>query len=152
MKCMALAIGISIASATAVASEIYRWTDEDGTVHYGDRPSGEADEQRVAIDSRPTDNAAVQQRYDEHFSQQSDESESQDSDEEEERRPTRAERRAEAAQRQADCERYRAQLERYESSRRLYREQENGERYWMDDNEIEEIRVQARALVAETCG
>ena len=147
---LALAIGFSVVSASAVASEIYRWTDEDGTVHYGDRPSGEADEQVVAIDSRPTDNAAVQQRYEARFSSQASSTETQ-SAEEEERPPTRAERRAAAAEQQANCQQYRAQLERFESSRRLYREDENGERVWMTDDEVEATRNRARALVQETC-
>ena len=38
-----------------------------------------------------------------------------------------------------------------EASRRLYREDENGERVWLDDNQILDARNAARERVAETC-
>ena len=41
------------------ASDIYKWIDEDGNVHYGDRPAGEQPV-RVAVVSRPTDPARIQ--------------------------------------------------------------------------------------------
>ena len=154
MKWLTLAVGCSMLASAGLASEIYRWTDEDGNVHYGDRPTGQADEQRVAIKSKPTDNSAVQQRYDNRLG----ESEGPrfvagpDNEEaEEDRRPTRAERKAAQAEREADCEKFRAQLERMEASRRLYREDENGERVWLDDNQILDARNAARERVAETC-
>ena len=51
-----------VASGAAVGGEIYKWTDEDGNIHYEDRPTGSAPVQRVAIVSRNTDNEAVQAR------------------------------------------------------------------------------------------
>ena len=41
----------------ALSGEIYKWTDEDGNVHYEDRPTGD-DVQLVAVSSN-TDNSAV---------------------------------------------------------------------------------------------
>lgn len=151
-KWFALAAGCLAVSASGVASEVYRYTDENGTVHYGDRPTGEADEQQVAIVSRPTDPVAVQQRYQARYGESDDSSgSSEESAQEEERKPTRAELKAAEAQRAADCEQYRARLERFESARRLYRESEGGERYYMTDDEILETRTKARELVDKTC-
>ncbi len=30
-----------VAANAVLAGDIYKWTDEDGNVHYGDRPAGE---------------------------------------------------------------------------------------------------------------
>src|SRR5210317_1699840 len=42
----------------AIAGDIYKWVDADGNVHYEDRPIG-AQSERLDIQSRPTDRAAV---------------------------------------------------------------------------------------------
>ena len=49
-------------SGIAFANDIYKWTDEDGNVHYGDRPTGDATEERMAISSSSTDPSKVQAR------------------------------------------------------------------------------------------
>lgn len=153
-KWLVLAVGCSLVSAASFASDIYRWTDEDGNVHYGDRPTGQTDEQRVAIRSEPTDNSAVQKNYDDQYgstaSQEGPRAASGD-DDEENRPPTRAERKAAAAERQAECLELSARLERMEGSRRLYTQNENGERVYMDDDAILKAREDARARVAEAC-
>ena len=52
------------ASGLAVAGEIYKWTGEDGNVHYEDRPVGKTDMEHVDVVSRNTDNTVVQARLD----------------------------------------------------------------------------------------
>ncbi len=57
MKTLTIAIAALLSLAvtgTATASDIYKWTDEDGNVHYTDRPEG-VQVERVGVDSRPTD-------------------------------------------------------------------------------------------------
>ncbi len=145
-------ITVTLATAaiatTAGASDIYKYTDEDGNVHYVDRPTGEPSEERVPIVSSRTDNAAVSARVQARL---------ENSLSAEERRQQRnAERQAEAdeaadrEQRAAKCEEYRARLETYVTSRRLYRE-ENGERVYLDDDERNEARQKMEQLVADTC-
>jgi hypothetical protein len=46
------------ASGIAFAGDIYKWVDEDGHVHYGDKPVG-AQSERMAIQSTPTDPARI---------------------------------------------------------------------------------------------
>ena len=61
----------ALAFATSVsANEIYKWTDENGNVHYEDRPSGEPTEERLALSYRRTDSGAVQQRVAAHHERQ----------------------------------------------------------------------------------
>ena len=50
------------ASGIAFANDIYKWTDEDGNIHYGDRPTGDATEERMAISSSSTNPSKVQAR------------------------------------------------------------------------------------------
>ncbi len=131
----------------ALANEIYKWTDDEGNVHYGDRPSGEPTEERVFISYKRTDGAAVQARV------------AARRENDEIRREARAddarseeEIRAEREDRKKKCDDYRAKLETLVTSRRLYREDENGERVYLEDNEREDARQRAEELVAEYCG
>ena len=49
-------------SASAFANDIYKWTDENGNVHYEDRPSGQASEQRLQLSYNRTNAKAVEGR------------------------------------------------------------------------------------------
>ena len=62
MRYQAIVVGLVLAATgtgLALASDIYKWTDETGNVHYADIPSGDFPE-RVDIESRPTDPDRVQ--------------------------------------------------------------------------------------------
>jgi len=61
---VAIACAALLAGGLASAGEIYKWVDENGNVHYEDRPIGKTDMEHVDIASRNTDNAAVQARVD----------------------------------------------------------------------------------------
>ena len=53
-----VSVATLLAVARAVAGEIYKWTDDDGNVHYEDRPIGESGMERMEIVSQNTDNSA----------------------------------------------------------------------------------------------
>ena len=53
-----LILSVALAGA-ATASEIYKWTDEDGNVQYTDKPM-DPSAQQLDIASSPTDNSQVQ--------------------------------------------------------------------------------------------
>ena len=149
MRTRTLTIATLAAAAiagSAVAADIYRYTDAEGNVSYVDRPTGAPTEERVPIVSKPTDPTQVQARAQTRFNRSG-----MDSGELEEDPPTRAERAEAERQRAEKCQQYRAQLETYLTSRRLYRETGNGERQYLDDNEILEARNQAEELVVEYC-
>ncbi|MCH8073174.1 MAG: DUF4124 domain-containing protein, partial [Proteobacteria bacterium] len=62
MRYLPIAVVLTLvvsAAGTAVAGDIYKWTDEEGNVHFEDRPAGEQPE-RLAIQSKPTDPARIQ--------------------------------------------------------------------------------------------
>ena len=138
-----------VVSAPTLASEIYKWTDDEGNVHYGDRPSGESSEQRIGITYKRTDRADLQARVDSHRESQSARQEARQARAEEQK--TAEEQRAEAEERETKCEDYRARLETFVTSPRLYREDENGEREYLDEKETQDARQRAEELVAEYC-
>jgi hypothetical protein len=154
MKLKRLTISVLVlalaASVPTLASEIYKWTDAEGNVHYEDRPTGESNEERLSVTYKRTDRAVVQARIDSRQENQALRQEARQAEAEDKK--TAEEQRAEAEDRQAKCESYRARLETFVTSRRLYREDENGERVYLDDKETQEARQRAEELVAEYCG
>jgi hypothetical protein len=143
------AAAIVFAAASAPAGEIYKWTDEDGNVHYEDRPSGAPTEERLALNFRRTDSGAVQQRINARHDRQS--SRAEEKSMAEAARQEAAENAAAAEEREQACERARARLETYLQSPRLYRTDANGERVYLDAEQRQEARGKAEEQVKEFC-
>jgi hypothetical protein len=138
-----------VAAGSAVASEIYRYTDANGEIHYVDRPTGAPSEERVAISSKPTNPAQAQARAAQRYA--TDPSAGATEEDRQEETKSRAERAAEAKETEQKCQQYRDQLESYVTSRRLYREDENGERVYLDEAERQEARSKVEELIVENC-
>ena len=136
-------------AAGAPASEIYKWTDEEGNVHYEDRPSGAPTEERLALSYRRTDSGAVQQRINARHDRQTARAEAKSVAEAAEREA--ADNAAAAEERKQACERARDRLERYLQAPRLYRTDANGERVYLDEAQREEARRKAEEQVTEFC-
>lgn len=135
-------------SGIAFANEIYKWTDEEGNAHYGDRPSGEESEERLDIVSRPTDPARVQARVE---SRHAAKEQPEQAAPAEPAGPTEEELRAQAAERAEKCETYKARLQKFVTSRRLYRHDENGERVYLDEEQAQAARERVENQVQEYC-
>ncbi len=141
-------MAMTIASG-AMANEIYKWTDDDGNVHYEDRPTGAASEERVDITYRRTDGGALQKRVQARVDAQTarEEANSVAAAEEQEA----ADNAAAADARKEKCTRSRARLESYLQSRRLYRTDANGERVYLDDAQRQEARQKAEEQITQFC-
>ena len=142
----ALAIAVSTG---AYADDIYKWTDENGNVHYEDRPSGEATEERLQFSYNRTSSTAVQNRVQARREATATRREARAEAEAEER--TAAENRAAAEDKLAKCQSYRAKLKTMIESRRVYRANETGERTYLDDAQRAEARSKAEELIQENC-
>lgn len=136
-------------SGSAVAKDIYKWTDEEGNVHYRDRPTGAPSEVRLGISYKGTDKTIVEQQQKAQLDSQTARQERRNARDEADR--AAAAEAAAAAERQKQCDSYRASLERYAQSRRLYREGENGERTYLDDDEMMQARKRLEDHIAENC-
>lgn len=135
----------------AMASEIYKWVDEDGNVNYGDRPTSNqgANPEVVALTYRRTDSSSVQQRVAAQGEAEAAREEQRAARADEKK--AAAEQAAEAEAKQKRCDTYRARLETFVQSRRLYREDDNGERVYLDETQTNAARQRVEELVAENC-
>jgi hypothetical protein len=137
-----------VAAHSAIAGDIYKWTDAEGNVHYGDRPAGEQPE-RVAVESQPTDpariQAATQARADARTARSEAAAAAAASG------PTPEQLKAEAAERAERCTSVKAQMQQLVTSRRLYREDENGERVYLDESETIAARERVENQISEFC-
>ncbi len=136
------------ASGIAFANDIYKWTDEDGNDHYGDRPTGDATEERLAISSKPTDPSKVQAQVQSRYAAREAAEAAAAS---EPQGPTKDELRAQAAEKKQKCDTYKARLQKFVQSRRLYKADENGERVYLDEEQTQAARERVASQVEEYC-
>ncbi len=145
-----IACAALLTSGLAVGGEIYKWVDENGNVHYEDRPLGEANVERVVtVRSRNTDNAAVAARVDDRRKAQAAAAQVESEAPEE---MSKEDLRAEKQARHEKCQTYRAQLQTFLTAPRMYKEDEGGERSYLDEDQIMEARSKVEAQIQEYCG
>ncbi|MBT8109678.1 MAG: DUF4124 domain-containing protein [Gammaproteobacteria bacterium] len=142
------AVVITLAGG-AYAAGIYKWTDADGNIHYEDRPSGSATETRMALSYSRTDPGSVQAQKQGLADSVAARQEARAKADEDAK--SAAEEAAKAADKQKKCETYRARLQTFIQSRRLYRQDENGERVYLDETETQTARQKVEELIAEHC-
>jgi hypothetical protein len=141
------AVTLALAAHGAVAEGVYRWTDAQGRVHFGDRPPGDDTSMAIAPPAPPAatapsdvERAVRRQRLLDMYR-----------DERLEREEREAKEKSEDEDRRQRCALARDRLERYEGSPRIYDPQPNGERRYLSDGERDaEIRT-ARNEVARWC-
>jgi hypothetical protein len=146
------ALGLAILAALALpaAAQIYKWVDEKGRTHYGEKPpegvkavemgaappsSGSNPVPPAQPDWKQKELEAKRQRIDR------EKKESQES--------ARAERGA--AERQYRCEDGRRRLAMLDEQIRLYDRNDKGEKVYMEDKDRPAAYDAARRLVAENC-
>ena len=137
------------ASGGVLANEIYKWTDEDGNVHYEDRPSDAVRAERLAMTYKPTNGAALDKRMEAFAEGEASRQEARAAADVAAQEAEKA--AAEAEARQKRCDTYRSQLETMLQARRLYRQGEDGERQYLDDTQRQEARTRAEELIAKNC-
>ena len=135
-------------SGAALSGEIYKWTDEDGNVHYEDRPTG-GQVERVALLSKSTDNSSVQASIDARREREDARTEARSKRDEDAK--AAADEKMESDQRVAKCQESRTRMEGYLQARRLYNEDESGERVYLDDSQIMDARSKAQDEIQKYC-
>ena len=146
-------IALTLCGGTMVnetmANEIYKWTDDEGNVHYRDRPTGAPSEVRLGVSYKRTDKVVIEQRRETRMDSQAARQERRDAANEADR--VAAEESEAAAAQQKQCASYRASLQRYAQSRRIYREGADGERTYLDDDEMTQARKRLEDHIAKNC-
>lgn len=125
----------------------YRWVDENGQTHFGDRPPANTASDEVTLKaSAPSSDEAVRQRK-----QRVNEFLEQTERERAERNKAEAEQEAKAAKHEARCQALRARLKYLKRVAGIYRLNNEGERVFVDDEENERLRREFRAKVQSEC-
>jgi len=149
MACLAAALAL-VSAGGAFASDIYKWTDAEGNVHYGDRAPENVEAERVDIQSRTTNRAQVAARVQARREARERLIGEQDAQESgNELSPDEQERLAE--ERARKCQMYKDRLQTFVQSRRLYRQDENGERVYLSEQEMQAARENVQNQVQEFC-
>ena len=132
----------------AVNAGVYKWVDEDGRTHFGDRPPASAKPDEVKVDSAPvtmdSGTRSRQQKMTDYLEQRQEEREA--------RQKTQAEAEAKAARKAELCRNLRARLKHLESVSTFYNLNDEGERVYVSEAENTRIREDFKKKVRETCG
>lgn len=135
-----------------VEADVYRWEDENGRVHFGDRPpaSEAADITTVETQNSPpsssvsapgqSDRAVARQRLLDQYQKERDA-----------KKEATQKKRAEEERRTQLCVQARAELENYQTHPVLYEMAPNGERRYLSDAERAQTIAEARQAVEHWC-
>lgn len=131
-------------AAAGVSAQHYKWVDRNGRVQYGDTPPPGASAQPLRVPARPAAPAAAQAPEAPAAGKRREEAEKG------QQKQAKAEQ--EAKTRKDNCERAQASARVLESGRRLTRTDANGERSFLDEEEIAKETARVRQMVQEWCG
>lgn len=146
-KILLLTVLMAAAPGLATSASVYKWTDENGVTHFGDRqPTGQTAEQ-VSVRSGTSKGAGVQRRSPQ---EQLGELQEQQATEQQKRKESAVEE-ARRKQREATCATARSNLEVISSNARI-RVEENGETRYLNPEEIEQQRQKFQEIADENCG
>ena len=127
------------AAGMAFGGDIYKWTDEGGNVHYGDRPANEVPEEPPAVSSELTISSKDQTGNEVKLAAN------------EPVEPALEELSAHGLEAEAKCATYKARLHELLVSRRQYQVDDNGERVSLDEDEMMAARERVQNQVEEYC-
>ncbi len=137
-------ITVTLAVAATASAEIYKWTDDQGNTHYSDKPPATQAEV-LDIKSRRTDPEYIARLT---APPEPDPRRETIIAAEEERERIAAEREE---TRQQNCERAQKALNSLLSATRIYEPMPDGERRYLDEQEVEQRKGAAQADVDEWC-
>ena len=129
----------------APAAEVYRCVTANGVVRYSDRPCRDGEVDKLDIESKPTDPAAVRERN----AERSKEVEALERADAAQRKAD-AEAAKQATEQQAACTAARERLQRLLASRRVTTG-EGADRRFLESEEIVQRRKEAQDKVNEVC-
>lgn len=141
-----------LSSVQSVTADVYRWEDENGRVHFGDRPPASETAEATTVETQnspasspasapsASDREVTRQRLLDQYQKERD------------ARKEAAQRKREEEERRAfQCARARDQLRSYQTHPVLYELLPNGERRFLSDAERERTLAEAEQAVAHWC-
>ena len=159
-----LTLVTGLVSANALAGEIYKWTDENGLVHFGDRPpQGQQAQSINTLEAAPPDDDETEPAPEAQEAAPADASVDTAAGEEEPvpltaaqaRREKMAIERKERAEAQAEievmCQKHSKRLTQIEPARRVYYTNEQGESVRMDDDLRTSLIEEDKSYINKNC-
>jgi len=141
---------LALAALPAWAQQ-YKWVDQDGRVRYGDVPPPGVNAQRLRPPSGPAAPATAtgakkgeKALTPEQAFQKRQQEAAKDAEK-------AAQSDAAAAEKRENCQRAQESLRTYESGGRISRTDAKGERYYLDDAQIQQGAAQARQIAQQAC-
>jgi hypothetical protein len=153
-----LILAIALAFSAAVMAQQYKWVDQNGRIQYGDapppgvkatplrpppgpaaQPSAKAADTKAVAKKGPLTPAEQEAEY---RKRQMEAQKEQDK---------RAEADQQAAAKRENCARAQENLRTLEAGGRIARTDSKGERYYLEDAQIQQEAVKARQIVQESC-
>ena len=135
-----------LGGAAAQAGQIYRWVDEQGKSHFGDRPQKDVTTQEVQL--KPLNSVegpkAARQEQQQKLLESYDRSR-------EEKAKTDEEQKRQQAQKNRQCDKMRQTFEYYERSSLMFEKQANGGRRYLDDKQRDTEVANLKAAIARDC-
>jgi len=160
MKRFSVAIGLALCLALPATAQMYKWVDSDGKVKYSDKPPpSNVKTEKLRIPAQapaapaPAKNgagkdAAKSEPRTPAEREQAFRKRQQDATKEQEKQ---AQKDRDAADRAENCTRAKSALASLELGGRQATVNEKGERVFLDDQQIEKAKAQARQDVAAAC-
>ncbi len=125
------------------ASEIYRWTDAQGQVHFSEKPASGAE--RIEVRPQVVERDATTREHEENTQRFYDARRAEKAQAAEQQAKLQAERRQE-------CRELRDKLSQLEHGGAFYRTDAEGERHYYSDAQVEQAKQQLRSRLSSHCG
>ncbi len=146
-RILMLALAMAVAPGAAMSASVYKWTDENGVIHFGDhQPNGKKAE-KVSVragTAQPLDSArpSPQERL-----SSLEEKKAEKQEKENEAAASEAQRK----QRAKNCEAAKKNLDIIRTKSRI-RIDEDGEQRYLTPEEIEQYKAKYEEAISEFCG
>lgn len=150
MKASAFLVALAAVVALPAAAQVYKWVDEKGRVHYGEKPpEGVKAVEMGAPPPSPGGNTAPPPQPD--WKQKELESRRQRIERERKESQDSASAQRRESERAYRCEEGRRRLQMLDEQIRLYDRNEKGEKVYMEDKYRPAAAAAAKRMVAENC-
>lgn len=136
-------------AAAGVQAQVFKWVDEKGRTHYGEKPPEGVKSSEVARPTPPSDPTKVRAADD--WRKKAQEARSDKSQREQAADAERRRDAGERAEQERRCRNAKISLDRLENVQGLYRYNDKGERVYFTDAEREPEKARVRREIQEHC-
>jgi hypothetical protein len=145
-----LLVIIIFLSASSVQADVYKWVDEKGNVHYGDKP--ESGSQAIEIQQRKTADVPVTLEENQ-LSREEKRQRVSDALEEDRlaKNKEREKKKKERAQKKRECNRLKDRQRHVESATGLYKLDKDGNRVFISNEQRKKSEQQLRKRIQKAC-